>query len=408
MNEMSLEQCYALLELNPGVSLEEIDAAYAKKVLDKIRQGAKQEKASLKVAYEKLKEQTYQTAQTETEPLTEQVTNFLKQLDLEPFHIKIRAETLQIFVKTTLKQDYADQLYKHLSELDLPEIKTIVVYGMRSNTSVAWKKQFDRDAISQDDRDPYSFRNRYILLLAFPIAMSFAILLQSADISKLLFFPLQLWVHEVGHAVVAWFSGRRALPLPFGWTNVVPERSLFVYLGVLILFGLLFRAGWKEKQRSTMIFAIVCAIVQCGMTWIQPADVFEMWLAFGGIGGEFYLSTLMIAGFYFQLPNDWRWDFWRYPSILIGTNTFWAAFSRWQQIKRGTESIPWGSLLRGEGDSGGDMNQLSEVYNWSDQTIINTYNTLGYICLIVVFSLYAFFLIKHRRWICDRIVSKPL
>lgn len=78
----------------------------------------------------------------------------------------------------------------------------------------------------------------------------------------------------------------------------------------------------------------------------------------------------------------------------------------WQDIQKGKRSIPWGSLLAGE--NVGDMNTLSEAYNWSDKTIINTYNTLGNVCLIALISLYIFFLIKHRRWIVDRITSKPL
>lgn len=415
MDEITLEQCYALLELNPGIlntdscseAIAQVDSAYSKKVMEKIQQGAKQEKVLLKAAYERVKQHIYQTAQTDANSPSDYITEHLQLLNPEPFHVKLQADTLQIFFKTNLKQDYATIIYRHLSELELPEIKTIVMYGMRSTKLVSWKKEFELNAIRQEDTDPYSFKNRYVLLLAFPIVLCSTILLQSIGFARIL-FPLQIWVHEVGHATVAWFSGRRAIPLPFGWTNFQPERSLFVYFGILLLLGLLFRAGWKEKKRSTMLFAIGCAILQFGMTWIQSADQFEMWFSFGGIGGEFYLSALMMAGFYFQLPNYWRWDFWRYPFIVVGANTFWAAFSRWQQIKKGVESIPWGSLLQGEGDAGGDMNQLSEVYHWSDQRIITTYSTLGSLCLIALISLYVFFLIKHRRWILDRIRSKPL
>jgi hypothetical protein len=175
-------------------------------------------------------------------------------------------------------------------------------------------------------------------------------------------------------------------------------------------FFVLFHHSSEEVSGSFIMklfrTTIVCAIVQFVMTWIQSSDHFEMWLSFGGIGGEFYLSALMIAGFYFQLPNYLRWDFWRYPFIVVGANTFWTAFSRWQQIQAGRESIPWGSLLFGE--SVGDMNSLSEVYNWSNRTIITTYNTLGNVCFIGLISLYIFFVIKHRRWILDRISSKPL
>ena len=42
----------------------------------------------------------------------------------------------------------------------------------------------------------------------------------------------QTWVHEFGHATVAWMTGRRALPLPIGWTSVSEERTHFVYFGV--------------------------------------------------------------------------------------------------------------------------------------------------------------------------------
>lgn len=338
----------------------------------------------------------------------EQLTELLHRIPAEPFHVKTQAETLQIFFKTELKQDYADLIYQQVSALELDEIKTIVIYGMRSTKLVSWKREFKLNAISQDDCDLYSFQNRYVLLLAFPIAFCSAILIQAIGIFNLLLFPLQLWVHEFGHATVAWFSGRRAIPLPFGWTSFSLERSTFVYCGILILLGLLFWAGWREKKRSTMIFAAICAVFQFRMTWLQSEDDFLMWSAFGGIGGEFYLSALMIAGFYFQLPNYWRWDFWRYPCIVIGANTFWASFSRWQHIRKGTASIPWGSLLFGDGDAGGDMNQLSQVYNWSDQKIINTYNALGNVCLIALVSLYIFFLIKHRRWILERITTKPL
>lgn len=406
MNELSLEQCYALLDVNPGVSIAELDAAYSKKVMEKIQQGAKQEKVLLRAAYDRIRDELYQSTDSEELPLVEQVTELLQRLNPDPFHVKLQSNTLQLFFKTNSKSDYADFIYENLSGLELPEVKTIVIYGMRSTKLVNWKKQFKLDAISQDDLNPYSFKNRYILLLAFPVAMCSSVLFQSLGFTRILLFPLQLWVHEVGHATVAWFSGRRAIPLPFGWTNVALERSLFVYFGILFLFGLLFWAGWKEKKRSAMIFAVICAIVQFVMTWIQSANQFEMWLSFGGVGGEFYLSALMIAGFYFQLPDYLRWDFWRYPFIVVGANTFWTAFSHWQQIRAGRESIPWGSLLFGE--SVGDMNSLSEVYNWSNQKIIATYNTLGNVCFIVLISLYIFFVIKHRRWVLERISSKPL
>ncbi|MCU0552480.1 MAG: hypothetical protein MUC48_24375 [Leptolyngbya sp. Prado105] len=401
---MDISECYEILGLELGASMEEVEGAYSARLMQAIRQDAADEKAALKTAYHQIKEQAYQTVEIPNDPITE----CLQRSNLEQFHVRVQEQTLQIYIKTNLQIEFADQIYQQVSKLELPkEVNTIVIYGMRSQKSVLWKKQFDLNVIEKDDLDLYSFKNRYVLFLAFPIAMSFAVLFHSIGFNRLLIF-LQIWVHEFGHATVAWFSGRRALPLPFGWTTVIPERSWFVYFGGLFILGLLFRAGYREQKRSTMIIAGVCAVIQFGMTWLLPERLFDMWLSFGGIGGEFYLSALLVAGFYFRLPDYFRWDFWRYPAMLLGANTFWTIFSFWRSVKQGTASIPWGSLLAGDGDAGGDMNQLSEVHHWSDAQIINTYTGLGNLCLIGLISLYVFFVIKHRRWILERIVSKPM
>lgn len=401
---MEISKCYEVLGLELGASMEDVDAVYSARLMQAIRQEAKEEKALLKAAYERIQEHIYQSV--ETAQTRDPITELLHRLNLEHFQVRIQQEILQIYIKTNGKAEVADRLYQHLTQLELPEeISKIVIYGMRSSKAVLWKKQFDLNVIEKNDLDLYSFKNRYVLFLAFPIAMSFAVLLHTIGFHRVFIF-LQIWIHEFGHATIAWFSGRRALPLPFGWTTVIPERSLFVYFGGLILLGLLFRAGWREKKRSTMIVAIVCAVIQFGMTWLLPEDTFDMWLSFGGVGGEFYLSALLIAGFYFRLPDYFRWDFWRYPAMFLGANTFWTIFSFWRSVKQGTESIPWGSLIAG--DSVGDMNQLSEIHNWSNAQIINTYTGLGNLCWFVLLGLYIFFVIKHRRWILERIVSKPL
>jgi len=43
------------------------------------------------------------------------------------------------------------------------------------------------------------------------------------------------------------------------------------------------------------------------------------------------------------------------------------------------------------------MNQLHIVYGWSDQRIIDTYNSLGGLCVIAIFSIYIYFLLKDRN-----------
>jgi hypothetical protein len=205
---------------------------------------------------------------------------------------------------------------------------------------------------------------------------------------------IKIWFHEFGHATIAWLAGRRAIPLPFGWTNVDPERSLFVYLGLLLLFGLMFWVGRREQKRWTMLLAGILIVLQFWFTWLLPISRFETLLSFGGIGGELYLCTLLIVSFYFPLPAYWRWDFYRYPVVLGAAFTFWGQFWLWQQINRGIEEIPWGSMWGGPSD--GDMNNLSNA-GWSDQQIIGTYTTLSHVCLIALLGIYLYYGIQQNR-----------
>ncbi len=65
MPKDELEQYYKLLNLSPGATIEDIDAAYLNLSYQKLRQGAKQDAETLKVAYRKLKAQL-QTQADET------------------------------------------------------------------------------------------------------------------------------------------------------------------------------------------------------------------------------------------------------------------------------------------------------------------------------------------------------
>ncbi len=66
-------------------------------------------------------------------------------------------------------------------------------------------------------------------------------------------------------------------------------------------------------------------------------------------------------------------------------------FWQWRRIDQGREFIPWGTFWGGRGDMGGDMDQLSQLFSWSDNTIIITYRTLGDICLWIIIGVYLSF-----------------
>jgi hypothetical protein len=407
---MNLEY-YQMLELQPGASVDEIDSAFGKQRLILVKEGRKSEIALLTTAYHQCRDETLERdaaviTATEIDLPTQQIGETLDRL-LRSHHIKATTKivdrSLQIKLQGrsgSVKPQLAKQVIQCLQVLDPIGIETVVIYGMRGKGS-DWKQKFQLDEKVKDaDTDLYSFNNRYINRGALPIAFAIAILAQVLVFPRFLLRGIQIWIHEFGHATVAWLAGHAATPLPFGWTNVSENRSPIVYICVLLLLLLLSRSSWKERKYSAILMSAIFAIVQFYMTWLMPESTYDLLLSFGGIGGEFYISTFLIIGFYFPLPDKFRWDFWRYLVLLGAAHTFVESFGMWHNIKTGAAEIPWGTMLGGQGDAGGDMNNLSAM-GWSDAQIVNTYSHLGNICLFISIGFYIFFLLKslpNRSW----------
>jgi hypothetical protein len=253
----------------------------------------------------------------------------------------------------------------------------------------------------QELYNPLSFDSRLVNLVALPLVTAIAF---AVNLSPLGFFlkGFHIWVHEFGHATVAWLVGKRALPLPIGWTSVESERSNFVYFGVLFLLGVLLVAGWKERKIWPMLMAVAIAPLQFYMTWRMLEHRADLWFAFGGVGGEFYLSAALMALFYLQFPDKLKWGICRYFFLFIGASSFLNIYVFWRQVKRGTESIPWGSMVQGEEDAGGDMNILRDDHHWSNHRIMDTYNHLGSVCVAVLLAVYLVFVLRLDRVIGRR------
>jgi len=249
-----------------------------------------------------------------------------------------------------------------------------------------------------------SFDSRIVNAVVAPGAAALAVLVQ---ISPLGFFlqGFHVWVHEFGHATVAWMTGRRALPLPIGWTNVEHERSVLVYFGVLLLLGVMGVGGWRERKIWPMALAVLLATAQAYMTWFLSDDRAHLWMIFAGVGGEFYLAAAMMALFYFEFPEKFRWGVCRYAFLFIGAASFFTTFRFWKQVQHGLEGIPYGTMINGEDDGGGDMNILKDEYGWSQHRIIHTYAHLGDLCLVALALIYLFFTLRLDR-VMDRLLAR--
>jgi hypothetical protein len=255
-----------------------------------------------------------------------------------------------------------------------------------------------------DPYDPTSFDSALVNALAPPLVAGLAILARVSPLGFLL-EGFHVWVHELGHASVAWMTGRKALPLPIGWTNVEQDRSVLVYAGVLALLATLAVYGWRERKAAPIFLGAALACLQVYMTWYLPEDRGHMWMIFAGVGGEFYVAAAMMGLFYFQFPDGFRWGGCRYFFLFIGAASFSETWSFWRDVKRGIEGIPYGSMIGGEDDGGGDMNILRDDYGWTQHQIFNTYNALGEYCLIALAIIYAFFVLRFDARF-DRILAR--
>jgi hypothetical protein len=251
--------------------------------------------------------------------------------------------------------------------------------------------------------DPFSQESRLVNLLALPLVLILAWLVNISP-AGFLVKGFHVWMHEFGHATVAWLTGRRALPLPIGWTNVESERSTFVYFGVLFLLGVLLVAGWKERKIWPVLIPLLLAPLQFYMTWLMPEYRAELWRVFGGVGGEFYLSTLCMLAFYLDFPEKFKWGACRYVFLFLGASSFLNAYLFWRQVQSGAESIPWGSMVQGEEDAGGDMNILRDDYGWNNHFIIGTYTGIGTVCVVVLAAVYLLFVLRVDR-LADRWIA---
>jgi hypothetical protein len=81
--------------------------------------------------------------------------------------------------------------------------------------------------MNEDAFNPFSLESRLVNIVA-PLAVVGLAL--AVNLISVAFFiqGIHVWMHEMGHAAVAWLTGRKAFPVPLGWTSVGNERSLFV------------------------------------------------------------------------------------------------------------------------------------------------------------------------------------
>lgn len=192
---------------------------------------------------------------------------------------------------------------------------------------------------------------------------------------------LAMVVHESGHAVTAWLSGRWAIPTfwvtPYGQT-----RSWLIILLVtssILAWGFF---AWRAKRWALVAAAGVAPILQMFMLSRTPFKQ-DCLIIFFGDGGAMVLATILMATFYTpresKLYKSWgvRWGL-----LTIGALAFMHVYRLWSGAY---ENIPFGEI---EGVNLSDPSLLTTMYGWSVTQMVDRYLLLARFCFAATIALY--------------------
>jgi hypothetical protein len=223
-------------------------------------------------------------------------------------------------------------------------------------------------------------------VLALPLALIVARLVTGTDLDMAAAL-LAMVLHESGHAITAWLTGRWAVPML--WVTMHGEgRSWWI---VLVLSAAIVWGGfqaWKAKR-----WAWVCAagaLLALQFIFLSLSSFADgALIVFGGDGGAMVLATILMATFYAPresaLYQSWglRWGL-----LAIGALTFMHVFRSWSGS---FENIPFGEI---EGVNLSDPSLLTEMYGWSVPQLIDRYLRLARVCFVFLLALYVWGLVS--------------
>lgn len=199
---------------------------------------------------------------------------------------------------------------------------------------------------------------------------------------------LSMMVHEVGHAVTAWWCGFGALPGL--WKTLVPEARGAVWLLVAALEVGLIALGWKAQRLALVIAGVALAAVQLYAMNLSTESA-QAWISFGGDGGAMILGTLLMMGFFVPKLREHglRWGL-----LVIGAAAFVDTFATWWAARTDTDAIPFGEI---EGVGLSDPSKLHDVFGWSTNEIVHRYVSLGITCLVALAAVTVWQVIRQQR-----------
>ncbi|MHB8876369.1 MAG: hypothetical protein ACYC8T_21970 [Myxococcaceae bacterium] len=232
-----------------------------------------------------------------------------------------------------------------------------------------------------------------VRLIALPVALGLAALSHLTGPGA---FVMRLCVgmplHEVGHAIAAWFTGHLAFPLP--WVTSMSARG---YSATVLLAGgfgyLAFRL--YQQQRLVLCAAAALAALAAVVGRLLPDSAASTLVTFAGDAGGMALGTLGMLAVFSRPGSRLHHGAIRWGLLFIGSGAFVDLLSTWVAARRDFAEIPFGTQ---EYAGLSDASRLVELAGWSESQLISRFLTVGFVCLASLVVVWALAVrSQHRR-----------
>lgn len=204
---------------------------------------------------------------------------------------------------------------------------------------------------------------------------------------------LSMMIHELGHAVTAWWCGFAAIPTV--WKTMIPEtRSWALSFLVLALATWIFVRGWRTQRTWWILASLGLAVLQFVATLGTSVHRAQEAITFGGDAGAMVLGTLLVLTFFVRPDSRLRTQQLRWGFLVIGAAALVDTFETWRAARNDPTAIPFGEI---EGVGLSDPSKLDETYGWTAHQIVHRYLDLGITCLAVLAAAWLYFTYRARR-----------
>jgi hypothetical protein len=226
---------------------------------------------------------------------------------------------------------------------------------------------------------------RKLCIGAIPVMLVVALLFHATDIGSFIQrIMFGMPVHEVGHAMVGWFSGYSAIPT--FWKTLVPDSRGFIapfILGGAV--GYLLYQAYLARKFGLLIGGGVLVVLQLVGTFFITPQTARMLITFGGDGLGMVLATVLMMTFFFGKSGRLYVGGVRWGTLGIGAAAFVDMYGTWWAARSDVGAVPFGLT----GGQPTDSLKLVDNYGWSMHELINRYFAVGIICLIALAVVYA-------------------